>query len=97
MLLSTLKSDIPSSREGDGPICLTRRKGETESADRNWNIISFSIVFSTDRKRAPNNKDIFNMGYVEQCKMSFNLPKLIKGVAECGNCPTHGHNINYFI
>jgi hypothetical protein len=29
--------------------------------------------------------------------MSFNLPKLIKGVAECGNCPTHGHNINYFI
>jgi hypothetical protein len=39
--------------------------------------------------------DIFNVEYIQQCKMKFQPPKHKKDIAQCANCQRYGHTKNY--
>jgi hypothetical protein len=43
-------------------------------------------MFLVELKPAPNNNNIFNVEYVEQCKIKFVLSKLKRDIAQCANC-----------
>jgi hypothetical protein len=40
-------------------------------------------MFFAELKPAPNNKDIFNVEYIQQCKIKFELPKHKRDIAQC--------------
>jgi hypothetical protein len=48
-----------------------------------------------DLKPATNNKDIFNVEYLQQCKVKFEPPKQKRNIAQCANCQCYGHTRNY--
>jgi hypothetical protein len=56
-----------------------------------WNIkqyrtkLPFSMFFA-DLKPVTNNKDIFNVEYIQQCKIKFEPPKHKRVIAQCANC-----------
>jgi hypothetical protein len=43
-------------------------------------------MFFVDLKPAPNNKDIFNVEFIQQCKIKFEPPKHKKDIAQYANC-----------
>jgi hypothetical protein len=45
---------------------------------------------------APNNKDIFNVQYLQQCKIQFEPSRHKREIAQCTNCQRYGHTKNYF-
>jgi hypothetical protein len=52
-------------------------------------------MFFVDLKPAPNNKDIFNAEFLQQCKIKFEPPKHKRDIAQCANCQRYGHTKNY--
>jgi hypothetical protein len=65
-----------------------------------WNIKQYRTklpvsMFFVDLKPAPNNKDIFNVEYIQQCKIKFKPPEHKRDIAQCANCQRYGHNKNY--
>jgi hypothetical protein len=52
-------------------------------------------LFFVDLKPAPNNKDICNVKYIQQCKIKFELPRHKRYIAQCANCRRYGHTKNY--
>jgi hypothetical protein len=48
-------------------------------------------MFFVQLKPAPNNKDIFNVEYIQQCKIKFQPPKHNRDIAQCANCQRYGH------
>jgi hypothetical protein len=60
-----------------------------------WNIKQFQTklplsMFFVDLKLAPNNKDIFDVEFVQQCKIKFEPPKHKQEIAQCSNCQCYG-------
>jgi hypothetical protein len=49
-------------------------------------------MFFVDLKPAPNNKDTFQIEYLQQCKIKFELPKQKRDIA---NCQQYEHTKNY--
>jgi hypothetical protein len=47
--------------------------------------IPLSMLF-VELKPAPNNKDIFNVEYMQQCKIKFEPPEHERDSAQCANC-----------
>jgi hypothetical protein len=65
-----------------------------------WNIKQYRTkqplsVFFKELKPPPNNKDIFNVEYIQQCKIKFEPPKHKRDIAQCENCQGYGHTKNY--
>jgi hypothetical protein len=57
----------------------------------NWNMKQNRIklplsMFLVELKSAPNNKDIFLVEYLQQCKIKFESPKHKRDIAQCANC-----------
>jgi hypothetical protein len=52
-------------------------------------------MFFVDLKPASNNKDIFQIEYLQQCKITFEPPKQKRDIAQCANCQRYGHTNNY--
>jgi hypothetical protein len=48
-------------------------------------------MFFVELKPAPNNKGIFNVEYIQQCKIKFKPPKHKRDIAQCANCQKCGH------
>jgi hypothetical protein len=48
-------------------------------------------MFFVDLKSAPNNENIFNVEYIQQCKLKFELPKHRRDIAHCAICQRYGH------
>jgi hypothetical protein len=44
---------------------------------------------------APNNKDIFDVEFLQQCKIRFEPPKHTRDIAQCANCQRYGHTKNF--
>jgi hypothetical protein len=65
-----------------------------------WNIKQYrtkqplSMCF-INLQPATNNKDTFNVQYIQQCKMKFEPPKQKWDIAECANCQRYGHRKNH--
>jgi hypothetical protein len=53
------------------------------------------LCFFVDLKPAPNNKDIFQIEHLQQCKVTFEAPKQKSDIAQCANCQRYGHTKNY--
>jgi hypothetical protein len=51
-------------------------------------------MFFVDLKPAPSNKDIFQIEYLQQCKLTFEQLKQKRGIAECANRQRYGHKKN---
>jgi hypothetical protein len=47
-------------------------------------------MFFVELKPAPNNKAIFNVEYIQQCKIKFEPPKHKMDIAQCANCQRYG-------
>jgi hypothetical protein len=65
-----------------------------------WNITQSRTklplsMFFVDLKPAPNNKDIFKVEYLQQCRITFEPPKPKREIAQCANCQRYGHTRNY--
>jgi hypothetical protein len=65
-----------------------------------WNIKQFWTklplsMFFVDLKPAPNNKDIFDVEFLQQCKITFEPPRHKREIAQCSNCQCYGHTKNY--
>jgi hypothetical protein len=65
-----------------------------------WNITQYRTklplsMFYVELKPAPNNKDIFLVEYLQQCKIKFEPPKHKREIAQCANCQRYGHTKNY--
>jgi hypothetical protein len=65
-----------------------------------WNIRQIRtklplFMFFIELKPAPNIKDIFNVEYIQQCKIKFELPKHKSYIAQCANCQRYGYTKNY--
>jgi hypothetical protein len=65
-----------------------------------WNIKHYRTkqplsMFFVDLKLTPNNKDIFNVEFLQQCKIKFESPKHRRVIAQCANCQRYGHIKNY--
>jgi hypothetical protein len=60
-----------------------------------WNIEQYRTklpfsMFIVELKPAQNNKDIFNVEYIQQCKIKFELPRHKRDIAQCANCQRYG-------
>jgi hypothetical protein len=44
-----------------------------------------------DLKPAPNNKDMFDVEFLQQCKIKFEPLKHKQEIAQCYNCQRYGH------
>jgi hypothetical protein len=60
-----------------------------------WNIKQYRtklplFMLFVELKPVPNNKDIFNVEYIQQCKIKFKLPK-----HKCANCQRYGNTKIY--
>jgi hypothetical protein len=67
-----------------------------------WNIKQYGTklplsMFFVELKPAPNNKDIFLVEYLQQCKIKFEPPKHKRDIAQSANCQRYGHTKNYFL
>jgi hypothetical protein len=65
-----------------------------------WNIKQYRTkqplsMFFVELKPAPNNKDIFNVEYIQQCKIKLEPPKHKRDIAQCVNYQRYGHTKNY--
>jgi hypothetical protein len=63
-----------------------------------WNIKQYRaqlLLSFVELKPATNNKDIFNVEYIQQCKIRFELPKHKRDIAQCANFQRYGHTKNY--
>jgi hypothetical protein len=65
-----------------------------------WNIKQFQTklplsMFFVDLKPAPNNKDIFDVEFLQQCKIKFEPPELKPEIAQCSNSQHYGHTKNH--
>jgi hypothetical protein len=49
------------------------------------------MMFFVEMKPAPNKKDIFNVDYIQQCKIKFEQPKHKRNIAQCVNCQSMAH------
>jgi hypothetical protein len=52
-----------------------------------WNIKQYRTnlplsMFFVEPKPAPNNKDLFHVEYIQQCKIKFELPKHRRDIAQ---------------
>jgi hypothetical protein len=52
-------------------------------------------MFFVGLKLALNSKDIFNVEYIQQCKIKFKPRKHKTDIAQCANCKKYGHTKNY--
>jgi hypothetical protein len=65
-----------------------------------WNIkqyrtkLPLSMLF-VELKPALSNEDIFNLEYIQQCKIKFKATKHKRDIAQCANCHRYGHTKNY--
>jgi hypothetical protein len=65
-----------------------------------WNIQQYRTklplsMFFVELKPAPNNKDKFNIEYIQQYKIKFEPPKHKRDIVQCTNCQRYGHTKNY--
>jgi hypothetical protein len=65
-----------------------------------WNIKQYRTkqplsMFFVDLKPAPNNKDVFNVECIQQCKIKFEPPKHKRDISQCVNCQRYGYTKNY--
>jgi hypothetical protein len=65
-----------------------------------WNIKQYRtelplFMFFVELQPAPNNKDIFNVKYIQQCKIKFEPPRYKRDIAQCANYQRYGHTKNY--
>jgi hypothetical protein len=65
-----------------------------------WNIKQYRTklplsVFLVELKLALNNKNVFSIEYMQQCKIKFEPPKHERDIAQCANCQRYGHTKNY--
>jgi hypothetical protein len=65
-----------------------------------WNIKQFQTklplsMFFLDLKPAFNDKDIFDVEFLQECKIKFEPPKQKREIAQCSNCQRYGHTKNY--
>jgi hypothetical protein len=65
-----------------------------------WNIKQYRTklplsMFFAELKPARNNKGIFNVEYMQQCKIKFELPKYKRDIAQYENCKRYGYTKNY--
>jgi hypothetical protein len=61
-----------------------------------WNIKQYRTklpisMFSVELKPAPNIKGIFNIEYVQQCKIKYEPPKHTGHIVKSANCQRYGH------
>jgi hypothetical protein len=47
-------------------------------------------MFFIDLQPAANNKDIFNVEFLQRCKIRFEPPKHTRDIAQCANCQRYG-------
>jgi hypothetical protein len=52
-------------------------------------------MFLIDLLPAPNNKDIFNVEFLQQCKIRFEPPRHSRDIKQCANCQIYGHTKNF--
>jgi hypothetical protein len=52
-------------------------------------------IFFVDLKPVTNNKEIFNVEYLQQCKVKIEPPKQKRNIVQCANCQRYGHTKNY--
>lgn len=52
-------------------------------------------MFFVDLKPAPNNKEIFQIEYLQQCKIKFEAPNPTRNIPQCTNCQRYGHTKNF--
>ena len=65
-----------------------------------WNIKNHRTklplpMFFIELKPAPNNKDIFNVSHLQQCKIKFEPPQTKRDIAQCARCQRYGHTKNF--
>jgi hypothetical protein len=48
------------------------------------------LMFFVDLKPAPNNKDIFQVEYLQQCKIKFETPNYKRDIPQCTNYQRYG-------
>jgi hypothetical protein len=67
-----------------------------------WNIktyrtkLTLSMVFA-DLKTNQKNRDIFELEYIQQCRIKFEPPKYKRDIAQCANCQIYGDIKNYLV
>jgi hypothetical protein len=76
-------------------VCLVSHK-KMNSSQPELNDKQPLSMFFVELKPAPNNKDIFNAGYIQQCKIQFEPPKHKRDIVQCANCQRYGHTKNYY-
>lgn len=52
-------------------------------------------MFFIDLLPAPNNKAIFQVEFLQRCKISFEPPKHSRDIPQCANCQRYGHTKNF--
>jgi hypothetical protein len=53
------------------------------------------MFFFVELKPTPNNKDIFNVECIQQCKIKFEPHKHKSDIVQCANCQRYGYTKNY--
>jgi hypothetical protein len=66
-----------------------------------WNIKQYRTklplsMFFVELKPVSNNKDIFNVEYIQQCKIKLEPSKHKRDIAQCSNFQRYGHTKNYW-
>jgi hypothetical protein len=56
---------------------------------------NLTSVFLVELKPVPNNGAIFNVEYIQQCKIKFKPPKHKRHIVQCADCQRYGHTNNY--
>jgi hypothetical protein len=67
-----------------------------------WNVKHYLTkqplsMFFIDLLPAPNNKDIYNVEFLQQCKILFEPPLHSRNIAQCANCQRYGHTKTFAI
>jgi hypothetical protein len=65
-----------------------------------WNVKHYLTkqplsMFFIDLLPAPNNKDIFNVEFLQQYKIRFEPPRHSRNITQCANCQRYGHTKNF--
>jgi hypothetical protein len=71
------------------------KQGYMVANTRIWNIEQYRpklplTTFFVEIKPATNNKDTFNVEYIQQCKIDFQQPKHKRDIIQCVNCQKYG-------
>jgi hypothetical protein len=48
-------------------------------------------MFFVELRPAPNNKKIFKVEYLQQCKITVEPPKNKRDITQCAKCQRYGH------